>query len=356
MWAVDDPDRYARALRGAHTATTRLEVWSQGQPVDEAPFEDWTVTDTWVTAGVRRSLSLSVEPTRAWLKFLELPSMEVRPFRGVRLNRSTVMESPCGVFPVLTADRALPVSKLGISADDRFGQVIRASFATPVQTTDRPMGDVLTWFLNGAGLHAKVTTSAAGQMVPGALFDKGNGSRAKAIGDYAKSLAIEVWVDRVGDATIADGAALVIPGDSDMSGTVKSMSSKSDPSKVFNQVSVSSSAQGVNFDPQVAVITNPSHPAYPSNIGGNSVLFYSSPLILTPADAMASAKSILAKASGQALTYSYSCVCDARRDAGDSITAPLVTGTTGTFQIATVTVPAKGDQTITTVSTQQDYP
>lgn len=353
MWDVPDPVRYARALRASHRVATRLEVWSQGVPVDEASFEDFTVTDTWVTAGVRRSLSLTVEPTRAWLKYLDLPALDVRPYRGIQFSRSSSVLCPLGVFPVLAPGQGLPVSKISINADDLYQRVVRASFAVPLQTADGSLGETLVGLLNGAGLEAHVLTGAAGARVPAVLFDKGNGSRAKAIGDYAKSAGVEVWVDRLGLATVADGAGLTVPA-TDLFGTTRSFTTKADASKVFNQVAVSSSAQGVSFDPQRAYITDPDHPASPQRVFGYTVLDYASPLILTPDDALFAAQQILAKVSGEARTYTYACVCDARRDAGDSILGQAMKGTQ-ISQIASVTHPSKGDQTVSTVSTQQVY-
>ena len=70
-------------------------MWSAGVLVTEdAPFVNGSVTDTWVMVGVRRNLALTVAPSVDWLKWLELPLLELRPYRGIQYKRGEVVECP----------------------------------------------------------------------------------------------------------------------------------------------------------------------------------------------------------------------------------------------------------------------
>lgn len=357
MWVVDDPARFTRASTASHQVSIRLEAWSQGVEVDEMSFTDGDVTDTWVSVGVRRALDLTVQPSRAWQRLLALPLVELRPFRGIRFSRSSVMEVPCGRFPILPGDQARPLSAIKISADDYYQGVIQADLSYPVQTDAKratdAIAELLTPFAGPAG-RTNVTATNTSEAAA-TLLEK---SRHDAIVDYAKSFGLEVFIDRLGVPTIGDvqvlGTAstdlLAGPG-----GAVESMTVKPDWDKVYNQVSVSTTAQDVEFPAQVAVITDPKHPAAPWRIGYR-VLKMSSPLLLTAADAMTMAQTVLIKAAGAAETYQYNCMPDARRAAGDSVLGATMTGTS-TFQIKSVTTPLRADgrQVITTINTQLDY-
>jgi hypothetical protein len=245
------------------------------------------------------------------------------------------------------------MSALTVTANDYYQRIVDAKFAYPVQTETQPVVNaILDLFYNSGavlpGLQNPVILTTTGGVAAAALLER---ARHDAIVDYAKSFSLEVFVDRVGQPTIADAQVLGVPV-SDLAGTVEKATVKSDDTKVFNQVAVTSSAQGVQFDAQVAVADR-SSPAAQWRIGPK-VLTYSSPVITSPDAALSAALSILAKVSGQALTYTYSCVPDPRRDAGDTITGPDPTGEVVVTQIASVTHPltANGRQAITTVSTQ----
>ena len=353
MFQTVDDDRFTGRLRGGKV-TCRVEVWSAGQPIeDDAPFVSGLVTDTWVMAGVRRNLSLTVAPSVDWLKWLELPLLELRPFRGIEFRAGDVSECPLGRFPVEPPERSLPAATLSIPQDDYYQRITDAKFSFPVQTSTQPVvSAIISLFYNSgsvfAGLRDPVNLSTTRGVAAGVLLER---TRHDAIVDYAKSFGLEVFVDRNGVPTIADAQVLGAPV-VDLTAVAEKVTVKPDSSKVFNQVAVTSSAQGVEFPAQVAVVGADS-PAAQWRIGAK-VLLYSSPVITTQAAALAAAKTILGKVSGAALTYTYVCAPDPRLDAGDSVMGPSPTGDTVVNQIAAVTHPltVDGRQQVTTVSTQ----
>jgi hypothetical protein len=350
---VDDPVRLARAVVAAHRVTSRVEVWSEGQQLAEsASFEDWSVSHDWVVAGISRHLDLTVMPSRDWLRWFDYPNLEVRPFRGVRYSGSASVECPLGVFPVLPPEMARPVSPIKVTVDDYYQRVVTADFSYPVMSADGRVVDTLVGLLAGAGLPGAQVTALAQQTSPATLLDK---TRHDAVVLFSKAANVETIIDRRGVPIVQDARVLGDPTSEILTGAGEAavgVGVKPDWSRVFNMVSVTTSAQGVTFDPQLAAITNPDHPAHPSRIGFR-VKKYSSPLLMDPDAAAAAAWSILARVSAAARSYTYSCFPNPTIDAGDSVLGATMTGSE-VSQVLNVTTPgtAKGGaQTITTVNT-----
>lgn len=358
MWAVDDPDRLARALAASHRVTSRVEVWSDGVLVTEsAPFLDGTVTDTWVS-GLRRHLDLTVPPTRQWFRWFDLGSLELRPFRGVRFSASSSVECPLGVFPVLRPGTALPVSDITIAVDDLWSRVQHADFADPTFMPSGSVEHAFSFLFRGAGLEPPGVPDVSLGNTKRVLIEK---SRSDALVELARANDVEVFIDRGGASRVRKPPRRV-PATSEVlvgfGGTATGVVVEPDWARVFNIVSVTSTAPDVVFAPQVAALTDVTHPAHPYNMGTRDhpdyrVFKWSSGQLFTAAQAHKTAVSLLQKVAGGALTYSYDCVPDPSRDAGDSVLGSTRTSTV-TAQIETVTHPltAAGVQKVTTVSTQ----
>lgn len=358
MYIVDDAERFSRALKSTHKVASRVEVFRGHDRLSyDAPWLSGTVTDTWTIAGVRRTFSLEVPPTPTWLEWLSTP-LVVRPYRGIRYARNQVVECPLGVFPVLMPERDYTrTARIKINADDLYQRVGRAKFSAPYQTSELPLAEQIDALLQGAGLDPAVILIGASVTRAAQTFED---SRADAIGELAKAGPFEVYIDRDGRTTInrhraleATPTAYLIVGQH----IIESIRLKPDWDKVFNQVSIKSTKQDVEFDPVVLSITDRNHPAHPSKMFGYNVKVYSSNAIENRDQAVAIAEAMLPKVSGAANTYTYTCVPDPRLDAGDTITASALDGSFQFCQIDSVTTPldAGGRQTITTVSTQLEY-
>jgi hypothetical protein len=351
---VNDPARLARAVVAAHRVISRVEVWSEGQQLSEsASFEDGSVSNDWVVAGISRHLDLTVMPSRDWLRWFDFPNLEVRVFRGVRYSASASVECQLGVFPVLPPEIARPVAPVKVTADDYYQRVVTADFSYPVMSSGGLIVDQLSGLIRGALLPAPVILSGSQQVSPATLLDK---TRHDAVVAFSKAGNVETIIDRSGSPVVRDARVLGAPTSEILTGAGEAavgLTVKPDWSRVFNMVSVTSSAQGVDFPAQVVSITDPDHPAHPSRIGVR-VKKYSSPLLVTADDALAAGWTVLARVSAAARSYTYSCFPNPTTDAGDSVLGATMTGTE-VSQILNVTTPltAKGGvQTITTVNTQ----
>lgn len=361
MWPVQDPEKWAKAHAGSHVSTCRVELWSGSTRLTEsAEIIDGNVTDDWVVTGVRRSLQMTVPPSRAWLRWLAMDSLEVRPYLGVRYSRLSSDECPMGRFPITAPERKLPAEAMTINANDYADWIADADFVdTPVPRPAGRIVDAIRWLVRGAGLPDPVNRSTATERSGRVLLDQ---TRMDALADAAKSIGVEVTMDRLGQPTIVDqrarGAATstILTGDG---GTAIGVTVTPDLSRVYNVVSAKSSATGVEFPAQVARLTWDGHPAHPYRLGSRTrprerVFHYSSPLLLTPAQAQRAARSILVKKSAAARTTTYLAFPDPSRDAGDSARGATMTGTE-TTQLDQVVHPFRpGPSAIRTVSTQQD--
>lgn len=359
MWPVADPERWSRAVASSHTVAARVEVWAGGRMLTEsAEFLDGSVTDDWVVAGVRRSLSMSVPPSRLWLRWFDYDLLEVRPFLGVRFTRYNTEECPMGVYPLTPPQLSRPYGPIAITASDRADKIVDADFVDkPVPRPAGPIVDAISWLVTGAGLPAPENHSTARGGAGEVLLDQ---TRMDALADAARSISVEVTLDRVGVPRIDDARVLgaatssILTGDG---GMAIGLSVKPDPKAVYNVVSVKSSMSGVEFPAQVARIAWDGHPAHPQRLGRERVYHYASPLLSTPEQALQAAFTILAKKSAAARTTVYQSFPNPAVDAGDSVLGATFDGTE-IVQVANVTHPFRPkDSTpsqITTVSTQLD--
>ncbi len=329
-----DTERWQRAIPTSITTTQRIEVWSEGIMLTEtAPgILDGAVTHDWVTAGVSRSLSMMVDPSRAWLRWLSLPSLEIRPWQGIRFSRRLTMECPLGVFPVQPPAQSLPATAIQIQAADYMEWVVDGDFIdTPMPRPAGRLIDAIGWLVAGAGLPKPINRSAATGSSPQVLLE---GTRIDALADAARAAGVEVTADRVGDPQITN-AQVLGPAVSKLltgtGGTCIGVRSEPNWSQVHNVVAVKSSASGIEFPAVTATIGWTGHPAHPFRLGSPQrprykVLHYSSPLLENEDQAAAAARTILAREAAVAETYSFDAFPDPTRDAGDSTLGATPTG------------------------------
>lgn len=365
MWVDPDIDRgrINRTLRGSHEVSCRVELWSEGRPVSlAAPFIDGSITDEWVN-GSRRHISITVPPNRLWMGWLDKPQLEIRPYRGIQLSKADLWECPMGRFPIHYPEVSRPISALTLQADDYWQQVESAQFTHPTRIPAGTVMNAVRWLLSSAGLPQATAPDGIGPTEPvkRAMLDK---SRHEAAMELARAHDFEVFIDRQGYPVVRDPRVLenpytsvILPGEGLVSYKVTP-----DWNRVFNVVSVTSSAQGVSFPPQIAAITDPQHPASPYTLGTRNhpsyrVLDWVSPLLQNAQQGKRAAGTLLRKASGRAVTYSYDAIPDPSRDAGDTVLATHRPGSQTRFQMQSITTPlsADGVQSIKTISTQQDY-
>lgn len=329
----------------SHHGVTRVEVWSQGSLVEpDAPIIDGEVTDKWVT-GLRRTLNLVVPPS--WLKWLDLPGLEIRPYSGLRWGLSEFL-CPLGRFPLLRPGVSLPSAAISITTDDYWSQVALDDFVwTQPSYSHLKVKDAVAVLMGESGItvNPDLVTATSTVMVPDMLWDK---SRAETIATLLESIGAEAFVDRDGygivrDRTVGPFGSPLTDGDN---GTLVTVKNEPNWANVFNVVSAASSNQDVHFDAVIVAIDDPAHPAHWSRIRRRSKR-YTSPLLMDRAQATVAAQTILDKSALPALNWQVTCYADVSRDAGDQVVASCDFGTV-TAVIQEITHPLLGKpQTMT---------
>lgn len=309
--------------RGALTNESRVELWSDGELVDDAaPIIGGQVTEHRVT-GIRATLTLDVEPSGQWRRWLRLPNLELRPFAG--MSWGAVPELiPLGRFPFIAPVVPDPLpAAIQIQANDWWGWAIGGrSFRVPMTARRGTVRDAVS-YLMGAWVATlpwpTITATSRANMPAGVVWD---GRVQDTIDALCKSIGAESFVDRSGEPRVADRVNMAAPSltDSTVDGTVMSVTPAADRSQVFNSIAVSSSNQDIQFDPVVYTLNNPNHPADPSNIGLQVAPGYSSPYFRNRAQAVAAAPGILAKYIEPQLSWRVECLPDPARTVGDTQT------------------------------------
>lgn len=361
MWLPPgfDPDRWTRVLSGSHKATVRMEVWADGVMQSEsAPLLSGMATEDWAT-GPRWSLSCTVPPTRAWRRWLDGP-VELRPYRGVQVSRSVTWEAPLGRYLVLPPERTLPQGPISISVDDYWQWVSSAKYAGPVMSPPGEIARAIAQVMAEAGLAGVDIRSTNHRSAGSVLIDK---QRDEWVIGAARSISAEAYVDRDGTPVVVDSPRLGAPTSRALTGdggTAVGVRRTPDWPRVYNTVAASSSATDVDLPTEWVSITLPSHPAHPARIGTPSrpnyrVYTYSSPLLRTTEQIKQAAQTLLERVSSTAEQYSYECIPDPLRGAGDTMLGQAITGTQ-LVQMQSVGHPLTiGEaQPITAVSTRVD--
>lgn len=338
-------------LSRAHQGISRVSVFSAGQQLtDNAPVVDGSVSEK-DALGIRRSLSLTVEPSAEWLQWFQLPRLEVVVYAGYSWGASEWL-SPMGVYGVLPPQQTYPRKTITINADDRWQYVQMDGFLRTFPSYPGLAVDVAARLIDEVGILIPTDTVGVSNRtatVPTMIWGKPD-SRHDTIKSVLEPIAATAFITRLGhpiirDTSIRDTGPPLTDGED---GTVISVSTTPDWSKVYNQISVTSSKEGVSFDPVPVVIEDPGHPAHAWRIGRRSVPGgYSSPLIDTPAQAAAVGVAMLEKASAPALSWSVECVPDYSREAGDRVSVTTVGLGTVDATIAEIVHPlGQGKQTM----------
>jgi hypothetical protein len=289
-----------------------------------------------------------------------MPSLELRPFRGIRFSPARTWEMPLGRYTLLSPEISLPKSgnPISINVNDQWQRVVDAKFRGPASFSPGRATDAMGVMVEQSGLPYPDITATSGVTAAALPTDK---QRDETLIAAAKATGTEVFLDRLGQPVIRDLAVLGDPTSELLVGAdVSQVKVTPDWSKVYNVVIVRCSATDTVLPQQEATISWPDHPAHPYRLGSRKrpdyrVYLFSSPLFTDTDQMLAAAQSILTRVSAAATTQSYVAVPDASREAGDTALAATVVGTS-LVQLQSVGHPLTPDtfQPITTVSTQLD--
>lgn len=342
--------RVAAVVASSHRVSSRVEVWSRGRRVAsvDVTTSGGSVSESWVS-GIRRTLSLTVPASSSWDRWLAMPRLELRVYRGV-VYGTTSAEFPFGVYPLPLPDRSDGPS-YSISVPDRWQLIVDDNFPAPRRPIRGGIGDVAAALIReSTGLTA--TNDATDLSRVPSLLEPWSGSRDDTIRDLLDSIGAEAFFDAAGVPVIRDrdpqSSSLVLrDGDA---GTVVSVSQAPQWAEVFNIIGVATSNPDASFPPVTVTIASPTHPAHPHQIG-RRVMRYVSPLLTSPGQANRAGDVLLKKKSRLARLYKVTCSPNPEIVAGMRV--QIVTAKFGTANciVQDVTTPlGVGTQQVTAVA------
>lgn len=297
----------------SHRGVTRVDVLSKGQVVvDDAPILGGQVTEEWVS-GTRLTCSLSVEPSRDWLRWRDLPDLEVRVWSGLDRGGSQTLY-PWGVFPVRVSPASRPSKALTVQGADRWQWVLNSDFPGPTGSWSGEIRRVVADLVDYSQIYPALTVVEAtrADWVQPVLWDKSKSETAISLAD---SIGAEVFYGRDGVPMVRDRRSSVGPALSDdpVSGTVLSVTPQEDGDPV-NVVTVTGSGQDA---PSATVsITNSAHPAYRWTLGYDKVKRVTDSQVTTAEQARDAAAAILERESLRSFSWVVEVVPDPSRAVG----------------------------------------
>lgn len=315
------------AIKGAHTVTSRVELWYGGSPVDrDLPVVDGSVRGQ--RSLVRRTLDVTLAGDRDLWDALTKPGMELKAFRGAQFPDGSVEESPIGVF-LASRRPQLDVASGAISLSgcpDLFQRVIDARFETP-----RTSRTAFTYFQQIESLVREVVPRLFardelrnGNAMPNAVWDRDRGA---AVSQVATAAGGEVWFDPAGvlvlgrPPTFADRAAIRL---TDRDGTISTASVSVDYEAAYNIV-VASGERTDGTPPVVGIARDTGETSVTRWNGpmGPKPRFYSSPLLLSATSARAAAETLLTKSVGAARSITVEAVANPDIDVASRVDVTL---------------------------------
>lgn len=336
-------DEYKKAVRGAHTVRTQVDLLRDGKVTHRnIPFIDGQV-ELSASKVTRRSLSLTLPP-----KFKDGPDSElftapydsnhplahygqaIRVRKGIEFPGGSVEWVPLGIFRI---DAHRDASLLNSAAVQIEGvsyesYVQDARFLKPrsvsAHSTLGLIRDLIREALPGVEVRSATTYD---RRVPRTTFER---DRWQAIDTLAASIGCVVYCDGEGrfvitDASTADDQPVWTfkPGPG---GTLVSAGSQSSRSGVYNAVVVTNDNAVTDVDPVFAVATD-DNPSSPTQYGdpedgcfGMVPMFMAIPTLTTQAQGMRAARANLAKHLGASETFSLTSVPFDPLEAGDLVT------------------------------------
>lgn len=317
-------EQFKAALRVPHTAVIRVDVWRAGALLES----DIKVLGGGVsfdgTGGVRSTLNLTTD-TDHW-NTLTPAGTELRAYRGIRFIDGSTELVPLGVHVVDTQRMGFDVGgNLTLTAPDRWATVQRARFLTPATTNGNAVTEAIRLTVAAVAVAATnlttfaVTTSAR-------VWDR---DRDAAIIELVKSASAELFFDDSGLIVARNiptlSKASVWTVDAGESGVLLAADRERSRARTYNTVVVTcESIDGlVPWAPQIAYDNDPASPTYYLGPFGIVPYFFSSPLLLTAAGALAAARSILARVTGMAANLTLTSAVNPALRPGDTINALL---------------------------------
>lgn len=351
---------FLAAIRTGHTVLTRVEVWRGGSLLEpDLAYLSGSVAMDGTTGGVRSVLSLTCPGSAAMWDLLAPVGTEMRAFRGVRFIDGTTEMVPLGVFVIDSQTMSFGVDgSIGLTCPDRFARVQRARFPAPTTTNGGAVAEAIRLAVAAVAV-ASTNTATSHAQTRKQIWDR---DRDQAITALVKAAGAELFFDRAGLIVARDVPVLTMSPvwsiNAGESGVMVGAGRGRDRARTYNVViALPESTDGaVPFAPQIAADNDPASATFVGGLFGYVPTFYSSPLLTTAAQALAAAKTILAKSTGLAAQLSLSAAVNPALDPGDVVSVILPGGAVEIHLIDTVSIPLDVGtaQQITTRSTRPE--
>lgn len=355
MYAVSQ--LFLDAIRSSHKAYGYVEAWrngarltyttSAGESATRLPLIDGSVTVDGSTPGVRRTLSVQLASEPGLWDFLAPVGTELRAFTVLDYLNDATEVIPQGVFDIDVQRIGYATNgDLKITAPDRWARIQRAQFYAPRSFSGGRIRSLISTLLlevlpTGTTVADYGTSTAT---VPTQTIDR---DRAGFVQDLAKSASLDVFFGRDGSPIIRDTPALNMANpvwqvDATEDGVLIDASRERNRQKTYNIVIVN----GVQNDgavPFAAQAVWDNYPASPTYAGpgagfgalsaipaassaglfGQRPTFYTSPLVVTTAQAIKAGQTILGRVTGLAAQLSLTSIANPALDDGDTILVEL---------------------------------
>ncbi len=315
-------DAFLSTLRGSHVIAVRATVLSTFQTGTQPTGTVVDVLSGAVTldstAAVRGTLDMEVDGTGRWPNAagdLYPPyGNEVFVERGITFGNGTVEYCSLGYFRFQTpAQDEPPDGPIRISAKDRMQGIIDARLLMPVQfVASQTYGDVVEQLVTAVYPDATIEWDDATDAMPIGRTVLAEDKRYEPIDDLVKSVG-KVWYwDYRGVLVITappDPSAPVWEVNAGAGGVLVSAKRQLTREGVYNAVvATGESADDTAPARGVALDNDPSSPTYYYGRFGPVPQFYSSPLLLSDAQAVAAAETLLRKKLGLPYSVDFSSI------------------------------------------------
>lgn len=325
MWSVSA--RWDPALRGALRPAARATVYPpQGGPF-VARLLSWSVTAD-RTAQVRRTMQAVLAPdTPRGLDGVTVQGCYLQLDVGLNYLDGSSELIPQGYFRIDSEDTQRPDGGISIAGYGREKVVIDDQFITPRTVSGSSALDLIeTLLLESAPTAVVVRRTIRDATVGRTTWES---DRWKAIdGDdasLARSIGVEVWADGLGRYVISDVPTLSDPPvwtvNAGAGGVLVTAAASTSVEGVYNVVVATGDASdgSVPIGPVIAQDTVATSPTRVSGPFGRRVRPYSSPLLRTPGQASAAARSLLANSLGLAKGLAFTAVPNPALEPGDVV-------------------------------------
>jgi Domain of unknown function (DUF5047) len=361
------------ALRGLHTVVSRATVLVDGAAVMEIPILDGTVTLD-ARAATRGRCDLTVAYDEAQSLVPDAPTSLLAPYgnevkveRGIEYVDGTVELAPLGVFRLedVDVDDSGADLAIRIAGMDRSKRFIDARIEGPTLQIDAAklialgmaggeLHHAILWLLQQA--WPAVTTDLATSAIDTAPIVMEEASDRWALAqEIATSMGAELLFDGEGVAVLrpivqAGGGAPAMELAEGDGGVLLRASRRWTREGTFNRYIATGENTGTDTPPARGVATdeNPLSPTYYYGRFGKVPGWYSSPFIVTDAQASDAAQTMLAKQLGTTQEVSFGMVVNPRLAPGDVVRITRErTGIDEDHVIDSITVPLGADGVMT---------